>query len=646
MEWVWPNSDQLNDYPDPVGFESEWKNWTADLSESPSVVAEIFSREYIQNSVDSIKRQSELVADLKLEPLKTKAINFKFVKLEGEKLRDFVNGSGLAVLRSRFLAMSQDEKERARLSMSEWLTADIEPNSLNLLICNEVSGIGMFGHWWSGGDAHKEDSLLKLALIQTQSEKGSKVSGGSWGHGKKAIANASKSRLLLVYTCFIKRAAAAENDSNLTRRAIGVAYWKKHVISNVRCQGLGIFGERKDKNSGSWTDNFFPLNDEQADKFVTNLGLSDLEVRTSAIAEQCGTSYVIVEPAFNAIELASAIERNWWPLILRNEIELSITDELGDEVPIAPDQVQSLAPFLKAYDLAAGKVTPEQFETCKDDVKVVHSDMGRLSCGRLGLTSDTQPEGWSYSERDNAATLIALVRGDMLIAYQPSPPKRSHPPFLRGVFVVDSLDHRDAAQILRLTEPHLHNEWRHEIANDVTPENLKFAGDLLKFIDYEVKQLRQKIKGIKRPVNSQFRAFTDIFKNGNAGVAPPPPPRKSRLFSIQYPNGVERVAAKSAEMLVVKTLCKIGLQGSSKKNLPDSKDVRVTLSWSVLEDGLKEDISLFDSSSVIAPAGFTKDVDGSFIGQLKRGQFVEFEWSTKEFSADWTVAPTPFVESI
>lgn len=133
-----------------------------------------------------------------------------------------------------------------------------------------------------------------------------------------------------------------------------------------------------------------------------------------------------------------APSRNWWPLTLRNEIELSVTDELGDEVPIAPDQVQSLASFLKAYDLAIGKVSPEQFETCKDDVKVLHSDMGRLSCGRLGLTSDAQPEGWSYSEQDNAATLIALVRGDMLIAYQPSPPKRSHPPFLRGVFVVDS----------------------------------------------------------------------------------------------------------------------------------------------------------------------------------------------------------------
>lgn len=129
---------------------------------------------------------------------------------------------------------------------------------------------------------------------------------GAW---KKAIANASKSRLLLVYSCFIKRASPAENDSNLTRRAIGVAYWKKHVISSVRCQGLGIFGKRKDQNSESWTDNFFPLNDDQADKFVTNLGLSDLEVRTAAIAEQCGTSYVIVEPAFNAHELASAIEK-------------------------------------------------------------------------------------------------------------------------------------------------------------------------------------------------------------------------------------------------------------------------------------------------------------------------------------------------
>ncbi len=646
MEWVWPNSDQMNDYPDPVGFESEWKNWTADLSESPSVVAEIFSREYIQNSVDSIKRQSEFIADSEFEPIKNKAINFRFVKLEGETLKTFVIESGLADLRSRYMKMTQDEKELARLSGSNWLTADAQPESLNLLICNEVSGIGMYGHWWPSGDASKEDSLLKLALIQTQSEKGSKVSGGSWGHGKKAIANASKSRLLMVYSCFVKRTAPAENDNNLTRRAIGVAYWKKHVISNARCQGLGIFGKRKDQNSENWTNNFFPLDDAQADKFVTNLGLRDLEIRTASIPEQCGTSYVIVEPAFDAQQLASAIERNWWPLSLKNEIELSVTDEFGDEVPIAPDQVKSLAPFLKAYSLAVGDFSAGQFETCADDVKVLHSELGRLKCGRLGLTSDTQADGWSYSEQDNASTLVALVRGDMLIAYQPSPPKRSHPPFLRGVFVVDALEHREAAQILRLTEPHLHNEWRQEDANDVTPMNLKFAGDVLKLIDAEVKQLRQKIKGIKRPVDSQFRAFTEIFKSGKAGVTPPPPPPRSRLFSIQYPNGVERVAAKSANLLVLKTVCKIGLQENRKKPPPDLIEVRVTLSWSVLEDGLKEDLNLFNSSTVIKPAGFSKDVDGSYIGRLKRGQYVEFGWSTSEFSVDWTVAPTPLVEPI
>ena len=81
MEWFWPNADQLNDYPDPVGFDAEWTDWVADLAEAPPVVAEIFAREYIQNSVDAIRTQKELIAKLGIAPGSKKfGINFKFVE--------------------------------------------------------------------------------------------------------------------------------------------------------------------------------------------------------------------------------------------------------------------------------------------------------------------------------------------------------------------------------------------------------------------------------------------------------------------------------------------------------------------------------------------------------------------------------------
>ena len=82
MEWVWPNEDQFNDYPDPIAFDAEWKDWRADLRDGPPAHAEIFAREYIQNSWDSIQTQSEQLKELiklgeKISLPEQSAINFR-----------------------------------------------------------------------------------------------------------------------------------------------------------------------------------------------------------------------------------------------------------------------------------------------------------------------------------------------------------------------------------------------------------------------------------------------------------------------------------------------------------------------------------------------------------------------------------------
>ena len=646
MEWFWPNKDQLNDYPDPIGFESEWEKWAADLADSPSVVAEIFAREYIQNSVDSIRRQNDLLSDLEQPAIKNPSINFRFINLKGDALKKFIAASGVDVLRSRYRSMTSDEQDLSRLSNSDWLSQDVQPESLTLLVCSEVGGIGMFGHWWTQGDKDRSDSLLKLALIQTQSQKGSAVSGGSWGHGKKAIANASKSRSILVYTCFLKPALPKDDDNGLTRRAIGVAYWKSHVDGQKSCQGLGILGQ-KIKPNEEWINNFIPLGDDGADTYVKSFGLADVPVRYPTNPQDCGSTYIIVEPAFDSSQLRGAIERNWWPLIYKNSIKVSLTDEQLNPVIIAPESQDSLVPFKRAYEIALGQEDPKEYESRVGVVHVTHEIEGRIESGLMGLTSDIKPGGWSYSDEDGAATLIALVRGDMVIAYQQSPALRSRPPFLRGAFVVDAIKHIESAKILRLTEPHLHNKWRTEDADDVTREGRKFAKGVLDRIHKEVKDLREKMRGVRVSVDAQFRPFTDIFRDGNRGVTGPIEPRVPRLFSIQYPEGVKRIPGSSGEKLSLKATCKIGLRDNAKNPPPDRMAVRVFLAWSVLEDGLNEDETLFDVTSVITPKGFKlSKEDGSYIGELIKGREVEFTWTSNNFSLDWSVAPTPRVEPV
>ena len=644
MEWFWPNKDDLNDYPDPIGFFKEWTPWRADLAESPPVSAEVFSREYIQNSFDAVNQQNQLLKNLgraDLQPDKNE-INFKFVKLEGEVLKKFLKTSGIDNLRQRYKSMSVDEKSKARLGASEFLNSENTPESLTILVCNEVGGVGMFGHWWTNGAVDKSDSLLKMALIQTQSEKGAAVSGGSWGHGKKAIANASKSRLLLVYTCFIRRREVSENDSDLTRRAVGVAYWKSHVSGAFKVQGLGIFGRRKDRSRNKWNENFMPLDDNEADGYVKGLGLKDFKIRDSNIKGDCGTTYVIIEPVFTARDLADSIERNWWPLLLKEKIEIIVHDEKGDLVDISPRKSASLQPFISAFELAEGKRAAESQEFFRQNVEVLHKTKGTKKAGNFALVSDATPTGWSWSEIDGAASLVALIRGGMVIAYQPSPPKRSVAPYLRGVFVVDTVNHNDAAKILRMTEPHLHNAWE-QTDGLAAPDDHKFAADLLTIVDEEVRKLRNKIKGTKKSQVTRFEQFAKIFRTGKSGVVPPPKPRPPRLFTIQFtPVEPKRIKGLLPTTLKLEAACQIGLKAG--KDIPKKLRVNIALRWSVAEDGLKDDPTLINESTVVPPPGFKKLSGGVYQGDLRLGEPVSFKWTSKEFPVDWSVAPTPIVE--
>jgi hypothetical protein len=412
------------------------------------------------------------------------------------------------------------------------------------------------------------------------------------------------------------------------------------------CQGLGIFGNRIDQQSDVWAENFMPLDEKAADDCISQFGIPDIAVRTSKQANQCGTTYIIVEPAFNAKDLVQAIERNWWPLILNEEISISVTDTKGDDVGIAPQSQIPLAPFLKAYELLDGSKIPAKYEL-SEEVKVSHSVKGKLPSGTIALTSDTEPNGWSYSEQEDATSLVCLVRGDMVIAYQPSPAKRrGQLPFVRGVFVVDSETNKEAAQILRLAEPHLHNSWQTKDENIVSSEDRKYADDLMKQIHRYVKDLRTVIRGVRRPVNTQFQAFSTIFKSGKAGVTKKPKPKQSRWFSIQYPHGTKRVSGSSNDTLTLSAECEISLRDTPKNPAPNQLKIRVTLYWSVQEEGLKTDLSLLDVAKDVVPKGFSSVGAGAYEGVIMKDHPLIFKWHSEEFSTDWSVAPTPIVEKV
>ena len=655
--WFWPDPDHFNDFPDPVGFEAEWFDWPAGLSRDMSTVAEIFSREYIQNAYDSIlaKRRED-----KTGKLHTGGIEFHFVRLEGDELKRFLESSGIGALRDRFQSLSPTDQARCKLGESSYLCSTELPNTLELLVCNEVAGIGMYGHWWTRGKDDLNGSRLKYATIQSHSEKGDAgASLGSWGHGKKAVAGASKCRSLIVSTAYDQRSKPAEQEFDgkhaITRRVLGVSYWAQHAFGGFMARGAGMFGRRIQPGDPAWANNFMPLDNEQADDYATSLNLDSVVARDVSQRSQCGTTYIVIEPAFSPEVLVKSIESNWWPLLETEPGFISVHGFDGGVVAIDPESRKHLQPFIAAYRKGHGRAPKLEDTELFDEPRVRYGSKKELA-GVLALTSDTAPGGWSYDDFPGNTNVVALIRSNMVIAYQKFPRQQlGSQPFLRGVFVVDHTKNEVAAKALRLTEPHLHNEWRTK-GNDVSRENLDFANDVLKKIQSSINELRNRLKADTREREAELEEFTSVWIGGSRGKVkrPEPKPTGARYFSIQFSESVELLPGSRPNLVRVRAKMHLKLQskpyflsGGKKISIPSQMRVTVYLGWSVKEDGWSKDDALRDASTELPPANFVKSIAGGlWEGTITKDDFVEFVWTSREFSNAWTVAPTPLVEKI
>ena len=233
-KWIWPSSDEINDFPDPLGFEAEWKNWPGPVHDPEgSSLAEIFVRELVQNSWDSIQ---DFTSQVDPQECADRGVTFREVVLDGTDAKGFVARYGLDKHAGRFENMSKKHRKDSRLDDSQVAKGSVTP--LRVLIVSERWGTGMWGPWKTGGRAGVV-SRLKSALIQTRSEKQSEASGGSWGHGKKGIANASVARTVLVYTCSGAQADDVDPEGiPITRRLLGVSYWRTHDLGERAFVGL------------------------------------------------------------------------------------------------------------------------------------------------------------------------------------------------------------------------------------------------------------------------------------------------------------------------------------------------------------------------------------------------------------------------
>jgi hypothetical protein len=268
----------------------------------------------------------------------------------------------------------------------------------------------------------------------------------------------------------------------------------------------------------------------------------------------------------------------------------------------------------------------------------------------LALTSDTDDEGWSYDVNpggNSNADLVALVRNDMVIAYQRFPAKQvRRPPYVRGTFVV--ADDDKVSSRLKMAEGHLHNSWKTDEQQTGSEEVALFASGVLTAIGKKVSELRKRISFREDSAEFRIRAFDQVFSGKgpsvtsaqNQGDPPPPPPPK--IFDVELLSQ-EVLDYSEKDPTKLRFLSRAAISLSTKQDLSALK-VEVDLGWRVFEEaGPVRDDSLADATSIVAPDGFAWE-EGRLVGLLT-GAPVEFEWTSAYFPDDWRVLADPRVVS-
>ena len=310
--WVWPSNEEINDFPDPLGFEDEWDEWRADMADDPRA-CQITAREHLQNSWDSIQEQLFNLLAAHTDPPERHGVDYRFVRLTGDEAVAFVSQFGLdrRVFR-RLTGMSDQHRRDNRLAESR--VAAGKTDAIELLVASETCGQGMGGPWRTGGKAGVVSRSQAAADADPvrQGEPSRRRELGPWQEGHRQCISVQDDRRLHAL-----RTRRPDQRPERPRRFLGVSYWRSHDLGDRAHVGLGLFGRSSAGGGSSFAESFEPLGDSDADELVRDLAIPGLEDRSPDDASHLGTTYLIVEPSFEPSQLAAALERSWWPLLER-----------------------------------------------------------------------------------------------------------------------------------------------------------------------------------------------------------------------------------------------------------------------------------------------------------------------------------------
>ena len=609
------------------------------VENAPSNEAALFAREAIQNSWDAA-REWKNICKKNSAKIPDFSIHFKFEEVTPSARLSKIFLLGLNEHANHLDAEQARNKKRTDLGLANSvLLTNILTNKhpLRLLTLTEHAGLGMPGNF------DNSDSRMVKALLRVGQANIVEGAGGAFGFGKAGLIAASATRVVFAYSAF--EPVASEPD--VSRRLIGVTYWKSHQRGTHKLNGWARFGSevsqfRRLENQIKETIIRLarPFVNEDADKVAQELGLDVRDVKNPT---QTGTTFLLVDPTITADDLKIAVERYWWPAMIdRNSgLKVEITDYDGsDKSPDVPTNDPNLKPFIEAFNIASQATDPTNPNHDRIDLGKYkpQQDPKEYSLGVVGLVAE--PESWSFPDaRDGIdhTTMIALVRGPrMIVNYHTF--RGLGIPHVRGLFVANaSID-----DLLRQTEDHAHTKWDPGI-KAFNPSAPIIAREVMKKLRENIVDFKQRFAPPPpKPGDINLPILDELSKlmRGKKRIPPDPEPRQVLVRLVEPAHRT----ATSDDKLVCNATVEFQVADWVWDMIKETKvDVTVSLPIAYVEDdGVGEylDTKVTCPNQNFKPKGASSGKQ-SFVGSLARGETAQFKVKSDKYSPDWTVRFSP-----
>lgn len=614
-EWVWLPSS-------PAGGASG-TTFTQALGNEGIAAADLVAREVLQNSWDAALLKTDIDAP-------AFRFKFRFEEYVGGKHSKIVKTLGLNSLLNQRESLESNARDIPELEDVRRLLDPQKP--LRVLYLEDFGTHGMFGDPKKYKSSHLYKAMYILGSTSKNAEEGTR--GGTFGFGKSAFIGASEIHTAIAYTRFAPR-----EDDDATRRLIGFTWWGDHEIGKDSYQGRAMFGTAK----RLIRDGAQPLVDKDADAMAEQLGMTIRSKKKSDF----GSTIMIIDPTINAEDLKIAVERNWWPALEDQAMDVVIEKADGSQLVPRPRSNKNLRPFLKAYGIARGLKTPRDEKTERLASAKWRADGSGRKYGELALVLDTEfdvsesSEDLSYGEAHSPT--VALIRGPKMVIEYKSFSSR-HP--IRGVFIADeAIDNH-----LRQVEPPAHNSWEKNWTKQLNKESKAVAKATMDRIRRSVKDFALEFA----PPPSSFTAnlpllgslLSGLFGGKSLGKTPKPQPEpgpKTEKLVIRTAKPDQKIAVPGKQEIYLKKWILIKIPQSPQWG---TATLRFAVSVSIGQEiEAKKTNDLIKVKKVIAPNGFSKSKDGQkFEGQVSGGQELVFEITTVPYWKDLTAVVTPEVE--